>query len=190
MSSYYLNPNIKPAGFVGMRPDFNAIERFIRENRENKAKVAVGVDLLVRTMAMMVKGIAQGKSLGPIAPRRRSVPALAYRIPVQRITGAYVAGWQLRRLGLARWLIFNNSKEAYLIESGLHMRVRRPILKMSLIGMLKMLQATRTEQRFLDTLIKPRRDAGGRYAAVPFEQRLPGTATLGGMTGPSGRLPG
>lgn len=174
------------AGATIIRPDFTAIENFIKANKESRARVAEGMDLLVRTMAYLVKGYAQQKSMGPVAPNKRSVPALAGRIPVQRITGAYFAGWQVRRVGQARYLITNSSKEAYLIETGLYQRTRRPILKMSLIAMLKFMEASRTEQRFLPSLIGFRRDASGKYANVPIGQRLMGTDTLGGMAGPRG----
>lgn len=174
------------AGATIIRPDFTAIENFIKANQESRARVAEGMDLLVRTMAYLVKGYAQQKSMGPVAPNKRSVPALAGRIPVQRITGAYFAGWQVRRVGQARYLITNSSKEAYLIETGLYQRVRRPILKMSLIAMLKFMEASRTEQRFLPSLIGYRRDSSGRFANVPIGQRLMGTDTLGGMAGPRG----
>lgn len=147
---------------VIMRPDFTAIENFIRDNKESQAKAMQGVDLLVRTMAMVVKGYAQQRSGGPVAPRRRSNPAWAGKIPVQRITGAYFAGWTVRRVGMARWLVYNDAKEAYLIETGMYQRVRRPILKLSIIAMLKFLEGSRTEQRFLGSMIAPRRDAQGR----------------------------
>lgn len=176
-------------GICVVRPDFVAIERFIRANRESKEKVAQGLDLLVRSMALLVKGFAQKKSGGPVAPRQRSNPALAYRIPVQRITGAYFAGWTLRKLGNAHWLIYNPSREAILIETGMFMKVRRPILKLSLIAMLRFLESTRTEQRFLKSLVNPRRDARGRFASIPMGKRLQGTSTLGGMAGPVGKLP-
>lgn len=174
---------------VIMRPDFAAIERFIADNQGSKLAVIEGGDLLVRMMVMTIRGYAQQKSGGPVAPRRRSNPALANRIPVQRISGAYFAGWKTRRLGVADWLVYNDSKEAYLIETGMYQRVRRPILKLSLIAMLRLLQATRTELRFLDSLIKPRRNALGQFAAIPLGKRLMGTQTLGGMAGPQGPLP-
>lgn len=151
-------------------------------------KTNQGIDLLVRAMVLVIKGLAQKKSGGPVAPRHRSNPAMAYRIPVQRITGAYYAGWTQRRLGRAHWILYNDSVEAYFIESGMHMRVRRPILKMSLIGMLRFIQTTRTGDRFLEWVLAPRRDARGRFQS--FHSRVIGSSTLGGMAGPSGRLPG
>jgi hypothetical protein len=181
-----LSPNLRT---FQMKPDFAAIERFIKDNSESRDKVNQGIDLLVRSMAMITLAYARQRSAGPVAPRRRSNPALANRIPVQRITGTYYAGWQIRRLGLARWLVFNDSKEALLIETGMFQRVRRPILKLSIISMLKFMEGTRTEQRFVDSLIRPRRNALGQYAAISIGQRLMGTQTLGGLAGPVGKLP-
>lgn len=165
-------------GHTILRADFTAIERFIADNRESVAKVERGMDLLVRTFAMLILGYAQQKSGGPVAPRRRSVPALAHRIPVQRITGDYFAGWQVRRAGSMSWLVFNDVKEAYLIETGMYQRVRRPILKLSIIAALKFLENSRTEQRFAASLINPRRNALGQYANVSFAERLSGTETI------------
>lgn len=183
-ASYARAPLSSIRSFVVFEPDFDAIERFIQDNQYSKVKVSQGIDLLVRTMAYVVKGNAQARAAGPVAPRQRSVPALAYRIPVQRITGAYFAGWKVRRIGLAHWYVYNDSREAYLIETGMFMRVRRPILKLSLIDMLRMLDGTRTGARFLDWVIAPRsvsRGSGGEYVNVAsFEKRLQGTATLRG----------
>jgi len=195
--SYARRPLSSIRSFVVFEPDFAAIENFIQDNIYSKVKVAQGMDLLVRTMAYVVKGNAQKRAAGPIAPRQRSVPALAYKIPVQRITGAYFAGWKVRRIGLAHWYVYNDSREAYLIETGMFMRVRRPILKLSLIDMLRMLDGTRTGARFLDWVIAPRGRAtsGTKFARAPFygvepvSKRLQGASTLGGMAGPQGRLP-
>lgn len=170
------------------RKTFENLENFIADNEASKEKVAEGIELLTRAMVLVIKGLAQQKSGGPVAPRHRSNPALAGRVPVQRISGAYFAGWQQRRIGYARWAVFNDTKEATLIEDGLFQRVRRPVLKMSLIGMLGMLQTTRTGERFMDHVLKPRRNTHGQF--VPFGGRLMGTQTLGGMAGPSGKLPG
>lgn len=184
--AYALQPTSRLRGFSILRADVAEIERFIRDCQGSKAQVNVGLDLLVRSLALIVKGYAQQRSSGPVAPGKRSVPALANRIPVQRITGRYFAGWQVRRMGPMRFLIFNDAKEAYLIETGMYQRLRRPILKLSLISMLKFLEASRTEQRFLPDLIGFRRDSKGRYSNASVGERLMGTQTLGGMAGPRG----
>lgn len=166
----------KTTGFS--RDTFKSIEDFIADNKHSQVKVQFGIDLLVRGMVLVTRGLAQQKSGGPVAPRHRSVPALAHRIPVQRITGAYYAGWRVQRVRQGHWAVINDTKEAYLIEYGIFQRVRRPILKVSLIGMLGFLQATRTGDRFLDWVLKPRKDEGGRFVA--FGGRFGDTATIGG----------
>jgi hypothetical protein len=184
---------LKPLPFSGpgvvmiSRQTFDQIENYIADNLASIEKVNFGIDMLVRSMVMVVRGAAQAKSAGPIAPRRRSNPALAGRIPVQRITGEYFAGWTIRRLGNGRWVVYNDSVEAWLIEFGIYQRVRRPILKMSVIAMLRLIQTTRTAERFMDWVIAPRRSSLGRFQS--FQTRLMGTQTLGGMAGPRGRLP-
>lgn len=182
------------------RKTFENIEDFIADNQASKEKVAQGIDLLVRAMVLSIKGFAQEKTAGPLAPRQRSVPALANRIPVQRITGHLYAGWTQQRIGFAHWMVYNDAKEAWMVEYGIHQRQRRPILKMSVIGMLGMLQATRTGERFLETVLAPRRNAKGQFQT--FEQRIsrfklhnppsdmPGRGAHNpNIAGPSGRLP-
>jgi hypothetical protein len=156
--------------------------------QSSKEKVAMGLDLIVRSMVLVMKGLAQEKAGGPVAPRHRSVAALAYRIPVQRITGAYYAGWTQRRVGPAHWILYNETVEAYFIETGMFMRIRRPILKMSLIGMLRFIQTTRTGEHFLEWVLAPRRNAKGQFQS--FATRMKGTETLGSLAGPTGSLPG
>jgi hypothetical protein len=167
---------------------FDQIEDLIADVNASKEKAHLGIDLLTRTMVMVIQGIAQSKSAGPVAARHRSNPALAGRIPVQRITGEYFAGWTRRKVGHGHWILYNDAVEAWLIETGMHQHVRRPILKMSMIGMLGMLQATRTGDRFLEWVLAPRRSAKGQFQSFPA--RLMGTASLGGMAGPQGSLPG
>lgn len=175
-------------GAVITRKSFEQIEDFIRDNEASIDKAERGIDMLVRTMVMVIKGLAQEKSGGPVAARQRSNPVLAFKIPVQRITGAYYAGWKLRRMGMGRWVVYNDTVEAWFIEYGIHQRVRRPILQMSLIGMLKFIQSTRTGDRFLDWVMAPRRSSKGTFQS--FQTRMMNTRTLGGMAGPKGNLPG
>lgn len=167
---------------------FRQLENFMDDVQGSKEKMTQGIDMLVRTMILVTKGIAQKKSGGPVAPRQRSVPALAHRIPVQRITGRYFAGWTQRKIGNGHWILYNDVAEAYLIETGLYQRIRRPILKLSVIGMLRFIQSTRTADRFMDYVLAPRRDPRGRFQS--FGTRISGSSVLGGMAGPSGKLPG
>lgn len=159
-----------PTGFGFTRQTFEMLEDFIADNQASKLKSMAGLDMIVRSMAMVTKGLIQEKAGGPVAPRHRSVPALANRIPVQRITGAYYAGWKIKRLGLQHWALWTDTKEAYLIEVGLYQRTRRPILKMSVIGMLRLIQTTRTAERFMENVLAPRRNSKGQFQS--FEDRL------------------
>lgn len=190
---------------------FNRLHNFIRDNEASKAKAEAGIDLMVRGMILVTKGIAQEKSGGPVAPGRRSRPELAGRIPVQRITGAYFAGWKVIRIRNGHWALRNDSIEAYLIEYGIFQKVRRPILKMSLIGMLRFMSASYAGHRFFNHVLAPRRTAGGQFTGkwdVGRGGSLLGAdreyATFAGgasggrgvitprnvMAGPQGRLPG
>lgn len=179
---------IPSQGFWIGKKTFEDIENFIADNESSAVRVQQGIDLLARAMVLVIKGEAQKRSGGQVAARQRSNPALANRIPVQRITGRYFAGWMIRRLGNGHYLMYNDSVEAYLIETGMYQRVRRPILKMSMLQMLALLQTTRTGERFLDWVIAPRRNARGQFQS--FSGRVSGTTSLGGLAGPTGKLPG
>lgn len=174
-------------GFTISRKTFDKIDEYIQDNQASIQRSQFGIDTLVQGIVVLVRSNAMKRSFGPVAPGRRSSPALANRIPVQRITGTYYAGWYVRRIGQGRWAVGNSSFEAYLIETGMFQRTRRPILKMSVMQMLQFLQTTRVIEQFADSLIAPRRNAKGQFQS--FKTRMRGTDTLGGMSGPQGRLP-
>jgi hypothetical protein len=109
---------------------------------------------------------------------------------VQRITGRYYAGWYVRRLGNARWIVSNNSVEAYLIESGMYQRVRRPILKMSTISMLRFIQTSRTADKFMDWVLAPRRNSRGQFQSFSNRIRPFLASSNENLAGPQGSLPG
>lgn len=187
-----LNPQFRraPAGTIPgwgvSRKTFNDLEDFMADVQGSIQRQREGLDLLVRLMLLTTKGFAQQSAMGPVAYRGRSNPALAYRIPVQRITGRYFAGWTQRRIGPNAWLLYNDAIEAYLIEYGIYQRTRRPILKLSLLQMLKFIQTTRTADRLLEWVLGPRRNGRGQFQS--FGSRAFGGAA--GMAGPQGRLPG
>lgn len=170
--------------FAISRKTFENLEQWIEDNRFSAAKGVYGLQLLTRLCILVVKAEAQRRSFGPVAARHRSNPALAYKIPVQRITGHYFAGWMVRKTPRG-WMIYNDEIEAYLIETGMFMRVRRPVLKMSVIGMLRFIQTTRTAERFVDWMFLPRRDPRGRFQS--FNARVAPTVSV--MAGPQGKLP-
>lgn len=187
LPSYARAANLPGSGFSISRSTINRLNDLAFDARSSAERAGAAIDVLVQGMAYFTRSEAMRKSGGPVAPRKRSVPALAYRIPVQRITGAYYAGWYVRRLGHGVWVVGNATKEAYLIETGMFQRVRRPVLKMSVISMLRFLSTTRLADQFADSLLAPRRNAAGQFQS--FNARLRGTTTLGGMAGPAGNLP-
>jgi len=151
------------------RKTFDQLEDWIKDNEASKVKAQYGMQELLRLCILVVKSSAMQKSRGPVAPRQRSVPALAAKIPVQRITGVYYSGWQIRKTARG-YKLYNDSTEAYLIETGMFQRVRRPILKLSVMDMLRFIQSTRTADRFVDWIFAPRRSPNGRIQS--FEQRI------------------
>lgn len=87
-----------------------------------------------------------GSSSGDVR-RQPLYTSTAWKIPVRRISGAYFSGWFVKRVSLGVWMLSNNSREAYFIEfginhagTGLHdsagnrVRIRRPILKLSVLA--------------------------------------------------------
>lgn len=174
-----------PQAFRITRNTFRNLEQWMEDNDASIDKAKAGLDALVRLSILVVKAEVQKRSYGPVAANQRSNPALAYRIPVQRITGHYFAGWTVRRTGRG-WMIYNDEIEAYLIETGMYQRVRRPILKMSVVSMLRFIQSTKTADRFVDWVFAPRRDARGRFQS--FNTRV--APTISAMAGPQGKLPG
>jgi hypothetical protein len=190
-----------PGGFGITLASIRSIEDYIQDNRYSIDKVKYGMDTLIRVLINVVQAEARKRSAGPVAPRWRSVPAFAYKIPVQRITGRYYQGWTIRRVRNAHWMLYNDSYEAWLIEYGIYMRVRRPILKQSFMAMMQFIQTTRTAETFVDWVLAPRRNAKGQFQS--FERRIrpfklatppPGYEGRGSanpnLAGPQGRLPG
>jgi len=171
------------------------------------------MDVLCRFMSLTNQGIAQQMSYGPSDPQNRS-PQLAWRIPVRRISGRYFYGWKVKRVSMGVWMLYNDSREAYFIEYGIHRqpgseivssrRIRRPIRKLSLRRTLEAMMRTKAYHRiwaeiFIDRRAKVTRGfsqtvqspAGGHSMFTPFGSGAmsPGS---GSFTGPGlGRkLPG
>lgn len=199
--SWALGASPPGTGLMISRATFDQIVDFIEDNQASIQRLQAGIDTMVNLMVVIVRSEAMKQSFGPVAPRRRSNPAFAFRVPVQRITGAYYAGWYVRRIGRGRWAVGNSSKEGYLIETGLFQRTRRPILKNSAINMLRFLQTSRALETFGDSILAPRRGSNGRFRS--FENRvrpfalgvtavdMPSRGSANpNIVGPSGRLPG
>jgi hypothetical protein len=100
---------------------------------------------------------------------------------VQRITGRYFAGWTVRRARFGAWVIYNEERAAYMVEFGIGQRIRRPVLKLSVLAMLKFVQTTRTAERFAEYIMAPRRTPQGRFRS--FDSRV-GSLIVGMGAGP------
>lgn len=155
---------------------------------------------LVFHMALLNQGIARKMSFGPLdpsgnaiefheltgrsfvagtsgpatpVPHYKSSPA-AWQIPVRRISQRYYLGWKVRSLGPAVWQLYNDSREAYFIEFGIHTslrRVRRPIRKLSLRRTMEMMERTSAWHRiWVDIYANPRY----RHRGPGFTQHVSG----------------
>ena len=171
------------------RSTFDELEDWIRDNAASERDFVTGMNALVAMMAYTVKGAAQKKTMGQV-DRRATNTALAYKIPVRRITGKLFAGWKVSRLGPGRYMVYNDDRAAWVLEEDIDRRsgrrMRRPILKLSVMQMLKLIQTTRTAERMVDSVMKPRRNNRGQFQS--FQARMAGT-NMTGIIGPSGYLP-
>jgi hypothetical protein len=134
----------------------NAIEHYIRWAESVPGQMPRAMDILCRFMALVNQGIAQEMSYGAYDPQQRN-PSQAWRIPVRRISQRYFYGWRVKRVGLGVWMLYNDSREAFYIEYGIHQnprtgqvsgrRVRRPIRKLSLKRTLEAMMRTQAYHR-------------------------------------------
>jgi hypothetical protein len=101
--------------------------------------------------------------------RNMAIPTVgAWKIPVRRITGAYFEGWHISQVGHAVWLLTNVSREAYFIEfginhhsttglfgpSGQRVRVRRPVMKLSVLEAMRKIEATGADANIIVNIFK------------------------------------
>jgi hypothetical protein len=183
----------------------NAIEDYIRWAESVPNRLPGAMNLLARMMALVNQGIAQEMSYGAYDPQNRN-PSQAWRIPVRRISQRYFYGWKVKPLRGGAWMLYNDSREAYFIEFGIHRsgttgevsprRIRRPIRKLSLRRTLEAMMRTKAYHRvwaeifvdrhhklsrgFTQTVQSP---AGGHSMFSPFGESAmsPGS---GSFTGP------
>jgi len=145
-----LGPMTARRGFLNITTEsFNAIEEYIRWAENIPRQFPRAMDILIRYMALTNLGIAQRMSGGPYDPTQVN-PRAAWRIPVRRISERYYLGWKVQRVGMGTWMLYNDSREAYFIEFGIHTssrRVRRPIRKMSLRRTLDAMMRTQAYHR-------------------------------------------
>jgi len=151
---------------------FDGIEEAIRwAEFETPQRIRSGMNELVFHMAVLNQGIAREMSFGPLDPTG-STTALAWKIPVRRITGTYYISWKVRQIKPAVWQLYNDSREAYFIEFGINWlgagrRVRRPIRKLSLRRTLEKMMTTQAYHRvWADMYSSPRH----RHRGMGFYQ--------------------
>lgn len=184
-------------GFVGITTNmFDAVEEFLQDFRHSMLNWQYGEQALVMLLAKTSQGFAQQMSRGPnVGPSGGSQMELtgrrfvvdssgtatpspqwrgqAWRIPVRRITSRYYQGWKVRRIAPNIWELYNESREAYFIEFGIHptspYRVRRPVRKMAALKTIRFAQQTKAGHRILDSVFG---NPPGTQAGIAYYTRL------------------
>lgn len=147
---------------------FEAYDDWIRAAEASGRNAQFGVNALVSLMARTNQAFAMEMARGVVDPRMQN-RAAAWKIPVRRITSRYYKGWKVQRLAPGVWILFNDSREAFYIEFGIHpgsrrgtehgntydARVRRPIRKLSLIRTLKLMDESRAGERVWEQIFAP-----------------------------------
>jgi len=179
-----ISPYTARRGAIQISPEtFNAIEEYIRWAETSKANFPRAMDILIRFMAYTNQGIAQRMSAGPYDPTQNQ-PQLAWKIPVRRISEKYYLGWKVKRIGLGTWQLYNDSREAFFIEFGIHQsgrRVRRPIRKLSLRRTMEFMMRTQAYHRcWCEIYANPRKGKPKSRNFIQYVQS-PGK---GGFSGP------
>lgn len=159
---------------------FNEIDDLIQACRQTGRNLTMGMNALAMLMAYTNLAIAREMSEGPRDPRQR-YPKWAWQIPVRRIKETYFKGWKVRRLAAGVWMLYNDSREAWYIEFGIHpsgykvearggkyymkgsRRVRRPIRKLSLKKTLRFVDQSRAGQHVWEQIHAPFRGGSKRY---------------------------
>lgn len=169
-------------------PDsFEAIENYIRWCESVPKKFPGAMNLLVKTMANVHMGFAQKYSLGPTDPRQQN-PALAWKLPVRRISGRYFFGWKVRWVKNAVWQVYNDSREAFYIEFGIHRnpttgmvssrRIRRPVNKLAMKQTLAFMAKTSAAHRVWGSIYFP---SPGQRRGKGFLWTMQSSGVAGGM---------
>ena len=129
-----------PRAFYIDTQTFENLESIIKDCELSGRRVKTAMNVLCQVLAYTGLAQAQRRSRGFVDPRE-TAPHMAWKIPVRRITSAYYHGWRVRRITFGVWEVYNESREAYYIEYGIHTsarRVRRPIAKLSLLATVRM----------------------------------------------------
>ncbi len=169
MGNYFSSRSVR-GSFFAQRPGdlynpvqlgpqmFNDIDRFIQDNERSARNFNRGMNVLVQILAKTQQGFAQSLSAGPLDPTRLH-PTESWQVPIRRITSRYYYGWQVRKIRNAAWETFNDTREAFFIEYGIHqgtVAIKRPVRKMSLINTLRLAQQSRVYNRIWSDIFDPR----------------------------------
>jgi hypothetical protein len=175
---------------------FDEIDDWIRAAEMAERNVQFGMDAMVMLLARTNQAFAMEMARGPVDPREGMKNA-AWKVPVRRITSRYYKGWKVKRLAPGAWMLFNDSREAYYIEFGIHpsstrstdkgttydARVRRPIQKLSLIKTLRFVDQSQAGERVWETIYGSFRPsskyrARGSYLTTTRIQSVEGMTNL------------
>jgi len=139
------------------------------ENVE-RHKILEAEDLLALVMVTMCYQYAQKFSAG--MRRDPKDTSRSWKWPIPRVTGRYFAAWQMQRVRQGTYILTNNSREAYFIEYGIHRnprtgqpsprRIRRPVLKRSLLETTRMLQSSALSHRLWSGVFIPKHGEPGK----------------------------
>ncbi len=118
--------------------------------------------LVPRTGVRMARSNLLHTKVGLIVGASPLMTRGAWTIPVRRITQDYYHGWKHKKLGNARYMVYNASREAYFIEfginhqatglvgsNGVRVRVRRPVMKLAVIKALNFARATHFDMNII-----------------------------------------
>lgn len=152
------------ARMVQISPEFfTQIDDFIAQNDMMLANMEWAIDKIIMGYAYVTVALAQKRSKGPLDPQQQN-KAAAWLIPVRRITGNYYTGWKAERVMPKVWRVFNESREAYFVELGINhegtgkestggrVRVRRPILKLSMLEAISFAQSTSFDMKAISSM--------------------------------------
>lgn len=166
----------------------NGLEGMIRwAEVEVPRQARAHVGDLAHRLALVNQMYARKMSFGPHDPYQRR-PDEAWRPPgqgIRRISQAYYFGWKVANSGPGWWTLYNDSREAYFIEFGIHTsnrRIRRPVRKLSQIKTLRYAMTTHAYHRvWSDIYLGPRRGRGRKIGGFTQTIQSPG---MGSFEGP------
>jgi len=127
----------------------------------------LAIEAYVQLLARTNRAFSQELSRGPVDPQQNN-PNAAWKIPVRRISSRYYQGWKLQRVARGVWRVYNDSREAYYIEYGIHTsprRVPRPIRRRALLKTLHFIDSVGAGRRVWEGIFSPlgNRGRAGRW---------------------------